>query len=123
MRFRFSDRSLKNLEGIDPKLRECVLIAIEFSEIDFSVVEGLRTMERQKQLFEAGASWTMKSYHLIGRAVDLYPYRKGKTDHSDEAYKLLARAMFRASQEIGVNVEWGGFWVDHEDKPHWQLVK
>lgn len=121
MPYKLGKKSLSNLVGVDERLVNCVLIAIELSECDFSVVEGLRTIERQKQLVEEGKSWTMDSYHLKGLAVDIYPWKDGKTDHSEQSYKQVAKALFKASQRLGLELEWGGFWKT-EDNPHWQLV-
>lgn len=120
--FKFGKKSLDQLQTVDPRLQAVVTLALELSEIDFSVVEGLRTLEWQKELVAAGKSWTLDSYHLRGLAVDLYPWRNGQTDHSNEAYNLIAKAMIRASQKLGVEIEWGGLWNETPDKPHWQLV-
>lgn len=51
---KFSKRSLNNLEGVHPKLRAVVEAALQRSEVDFTVVEGLRTYERQVQLKKDG---------------------------------------------------------------------
>ncbi len=118
--FKFGKGSLSHLENIQPELRACVELALTLSEIDFSVVEGLRSPARQVELFEEGLTQTLDSYHLVGRAVDLYPWT-GMTNHSPEAYKKLARAMFKASQRLGLEIEWGGLWTTFVDKPHWQL--
>lgn len=61
--FTLSERSKKALVGVHPNLVKVVEKAISDSLIDFTVVEGLRTLEKQKEYFERGASKTMKSYH------------------------------------------------------------
>ena len=38
------------------------------------VFEALRTLARQKQLVAAKKSWTLKSKHLEGKAIDLVFY-------------------------------------------------
>jgi peptidoglycan LD-endopeptidase CwlK len=73
MKRRFSNRSLNNLKGIHPDLRRVIDRALQDSPLDFVVIEGLRTLERQRQLVAAGASRTMNSRHLTGHAVDLMP--------------------------------------------------
>jgi len=117
----------KNLEGVNLDLICVVKKAIEITEVDFSVVDGLRTKEEQRQLVLEGKSWTMGSYHLAdetgkANAVDLYPWVNGETNHNSKYYKLIAKAMFRASQELKVIIEWGGLWGSREDMPHWQKV-
>jgi len=74
MSFQLSQRSLDRLKGVDPKLVEVVKRAIEITEVDFGVTEGLRTLERQKELVAKGASHTLKSKHIGGKAVDLVAY-------------------------------------------------
>ena len=59
------------LEGVHPDLVKVVHRAAALSDIDFTVLEGLRTVARQKQLVKAGASKTMNSRHITGHAVDL----------------------------------------------------
>jgi len=119
--FKLGKRSKANLEGIDDALRAVVEMAIQITDVDFSVVEGLRTLERQRELVEEKASWTMNSQHLRGRAVDIYPWVDGETNHETHYYNRIAKAMFKASQRLGVEMEWGGFWKQR-DKPHWELV-
>lgn len=71
-------RSLGRLEGVHPDLVRIVKTAASISDLDFTVLEGLRTVERQKELVKQGASKTMKSRHLTGHAVDLAPMINGK---------------------------------------------
>ena len=76
--YELSQRSLSRLDGVDERLVKVVCAAIKLSNVDFGVSEGLRTEERQKELVSKGASKTMKSKHLEGRAVDLVGYISGK---------------------------------------------
>ena len=46
--FVFSKRSLRNLEGVHPDLVRVVRRALELTEVDFVVVEGIRTEEKQR---------------------------------------------------------------------------
>lgn len=71
MTFALSQKSVDRLAGVHPKLVAVVNLAITISPVDFAVLEGLRTIERQKSLVAAGASKTMRSRHLTGHAVDL----------------------------------------------------
>lgn len=126
MAFRLGSKSKENLKGVHPDIVKVVERAIEISKVDFSVVDGVRTLEKQAEYVRTGASRTMDSYHLIqedgySHAVDLYPWVEGKTDHSPAYYNKLGRAMFKASQELGISIEWGGLWNGFVDLPHWQL--
>jgi peptidoglycan L-alanyl-D-glutamate endopeptidase CwlK len=121
--YKLGKASKRNLGGVDRDMQAVVYRAIEISEIDFSVVDGLRTIEEQEALLQAGKTWTLDSKHLSGEAVDIYPWVDGATSHDPEHYKKVAKAMFKASQQLGVELEWGGFWNEKQlDMPHWQKV-
>jgi len=121
--FKLSDKSLVKMKGVDPALVAVVTKAIELSPVDFGVTEGLRSVERQKELFKAGKSQTMKSRHIIGEAVDLVAYVNGKVDWTWKYYEQIARAMKQAAEELGIAIEWGGDWVSFKDGVHFQLEK
>ena len=69
--YKFHQRSLNNLSTVHPDLQRVMLEAITNSPYDFGVTEGLRTKERQQQLFDQGKSKTLNSRHLSGKAVDV----------------------------------------------------
>ena len=77
MSFKLSTRSLGKLEGVDSNLVAVVKCAIELTKVDFGVIYGMRTVEEQEKLVAAGKSQTMKSNHLVGKAVDLMAYVDG----------------------------------------------
>lgn len=109
-----SRASKARLEGVHPQLVEVVERAIELTGQDFSVTDGLRSLERQKALKASGASKTLNSMHLKqsdgwGHAVDLVPYLHGPRWEWPLIYPI-AVAMRRASQEFGVSLTWGGVW-------------
>lgn len=114
-------RSLSRLAGVHPDLVRVVKRAIEITAIDFTVVEGLRTLERQKELVAQGKSQTLKSRHLTGHAVDLAPYEGGTVHWDWPRFHRLAGAVSRAAIDCLVTVEWGGNWKSFPDGPHWQL--
>ena len=105
MSFVLGKRSLDRLKGVHPDLVIVVKRAIQLSAIDFTVLEGLRTKERQAQLVKAGASKTMNSRHITGHAVDLGALVGGEVRWDWSLYYKIARAMQLASQELGVPVE------------------
>lgn len=108
--FVLSDRSLKNLQGVNENLVKVVKRAIELSNTDFVVIEGLRTKERQRELLQKGATKTMNSRHLTGHAVDIVPIVDGKVSWNFNHYYPIAEAMATAADELGVRVRWGGSW-------------
>jgi len=108
--FALSERSLNRLEGVDERLVKIVCRAIEITDTDFGVVQGLRTLEEQKALVEKGASQTMKSKHLDGIAVDLVAYIGPKISWELNVYDNIAEAMQQAATEEGVAVRWGAAW-------------
>ena len=107
MAFKLSQRSLDRLEGVKPDLVNVVKRAIELTTVDFGVIEGVRTEERQKELVAKGASKTMKSKHLDGNAVDLMVYVDGRGCWELNLYDEVADAMRQAAIEEGVPVRWG----------------
>jgi len=103
-------RSLSRLEGVHPDLVRVVKKAAAMSDLDFTVLEGLRTVERQKQLFAQKATKTMNSRHITGHAVDLAPMIGGKVSWDWPLYHRLAEVMRAASLNEKVPIRWGGTW-------------
>lgn len=114
-------RSLSRLEGVHPDLVKVVHKAAAMSDMDFTILEGLRTLERQKVLYAKGATRTMKSRHLTGHAVDIAPVIDGQVTWDWPLYHKLAPIVKAAAVSVGVPIEWGGDWKSFKDGPHWQL--
>ena len=112
MTFELSSRSLGKLDGVDDTLVNVVKRAIELTKIDFGVTFGMRTLEEQAALFKAGRSQTMKSKHLVGRAVDLMAYVDGKGCWELNVYDDLCDAMKASAEELGVAIKWGAAWSE-----------
>lgn len=110
MAFKLSTRSLKNLEGVKPELIEVVKFAITVTRIDFGVTEGLRTVQRQRELVAAGASQTMNSKHITGNAVDVVAYIGPRISWELNLYDDIADAMRLGAIEVGVPLKWGAAW-------------
>lgn len=121
MTYVLGKRSLQRLEGVHPDLVRVVKRAITLTPVDFTVLEGLRTLARQKQLVASGASKTMNSRHLTGHAVDLGAYVDGSVRWDWPLYHKIAAAVKEAARLEGVPIEWGGDWRTFKDGPHWQL--
>lgn len=120
-RFILSKLSLSRLVGLHPDLVKIVKRAIEITEVDFRVGEGLRTVERQNQLKAAGATTTLNSRHLTGHAVDLIALVGGEVRWDWPLYHKIAAAMKQAAKELNIPLEWGGDWKTFKDGPHYQL--
>lgn len=119
---KFSARSLKNLNGIQPDLRRVIDRALQDSPLDFVVIEGLRTKKRQEELVASGASKTMNSRHITGHAVDLVPIGpNGKAAFDWPLYHKLGPAVKAAAEAEGVALVWGGDWASFRDGPHFEL--
>ncbi len=122
------------LDHVVPVLADVVRRAAEIGP-DMIVIEGLRTHERQTELYAQGrtapgkiVTWTMQSKHLTGHAVDLGPH---PLDWNNIAgFDAIANAMLRAASQLGVHLRYGGDWdgdgVRREkgetDSPHFELI-
>jgi peptidoglycan L-alanyl-D-glutamate endopeptidase CwlK len=102
----FGAESRANLEGVDGRLVLVCEAAIEI--MDFKVLDGVRTIEEQKINVARGKSWTMKSKHLEGKAVDLAPWPVNWND--TEMFCVLAGVMRAVAHIAGVRLRWGGDW-------------
>ncbi|EEO8517980.1 M15 family metallopeptidase [Salmonella enterica subsp. enterica serovar Rubislaw] len=119
--FKFSQRSENNLKGVNPDLVKIVRRALQLSPVDFGITEGLRTVERQRQLVAAGKSQTMNSRHISGHAVDVFAYPTSAGSWEWKYYEQIATAFKQAAKELNIPVEWGGDWKTLKDGPHFQL--
>ena len=127
--FKFSKRSLNNLKNVDKRL---IHICNELiNHIDFTVIEGHRSLERQLELYEQGYSQidgiTKKGKHnyLPSLAIDIIPYKKGHnpfdgSKESEEMFNTLAKEFKKVANELGYKITWGGDWR-MRDLPHFQL--
>lgn len=122
------------LDGVDPSLVSVVRRAAEIGP-DMIVIEGLRTKERQAELYAQGrtalgkiVTWTMESKHITAQAVDLGPH---PLDWNDTAgFDAISHAMFRAASQLGIHIRWGADWdgdgkpreKGETDSPHFELV-
>jgi len=131
MSFYLSKTSLKRLENIDKRLVKIVKNAIKETQVDFFVVEGFRTAERQNELFKKGLSeldgYNKKSAHQLGLAVDVCPLRNGqplwKLEGNEKEWLEIGRAMLRSARLLGVCLEWGLTYKigDGYDLPHFEI--
>jgi peptidoglycan L-alanyl-D-glutamate endopeptidase CwlK len=121
MSFSFGARSLKRLEGVHPDLVKVMKSAIACSTIDFTVLEGMRTLATQKKYFAAGATRTMNSRHLTGHAVDIAPVIGGVVRWDWPLYYDIAKVVKKCAVDLNIPIQWGGDWRSFKDGPHWEL--
>jgi len=108
-------RSLQNLSGVHPDMQAVVKKAIEITEVDFTVIEGIRHIDRQRQLLKEGKSTTLNSRHITGHAVDMVPW---PVDWEDlDRFETMAEAMKDAAEELDISIVWGGDWKSFYDAP------
>ena len=110
MTYYLGSGSLAELKGVKPELVAVVKRSIELTEQDFTVHDGLRTLEEQRRYVATGASTTMNSKHLTGDAVDLVPYINGKLRWEWPPIYKIAAAVAEAARELQVELRWGGVW-------------
>ena len=142
-KYKLSERSLKSLEGVNPNLVKVVERAIELTEQDFLVLEGVRSKEQCYINYGKGrtaaqcsakgvptnyaqpslskVTWLnnpLASKHVTGNAVDLVP---SPIDwNTISKFTTISKAMKQAAKELGVDLEWGGDWTK-KDYPHFEL--
>ena len=149
MAFRLSQKSLRKLNGVHPDLVKVVKRAIEITEEDFMVGEGVRSVATQRKYVRDGKSRTMNSRHLVAsngysHAVDLWLWKEGSVSwdtsdarsfytvsHDDDYvnYQEIGTSMLLASEELGIPIRWGADWdgdgqhTDHSfvDWVHFEL--
>ena len=119
--FDLGETSLKELLGVHEDLVAVVKRSIQLSVQDFAVHDGIRTLDEQKKLVQAGASQTLDSRHITGHAVDLVPYINGKLRWEWEPIYRIADAVRQAARELGIPLRWGGAWdigfTESQDSP------
>ena len=142
-KYKLSERSLNSLKGVNPNLVKVVERAIELTEQDFLVLEGVRSKEQCYINYGKGrtvsqcsakgvptkyaqpslskVTWLnnpLASKHVTGNAVDLVPYPINWNTISK--FTTISKAMKQAAKELGVDLEWGGDWTK-KDYPHFEL--
>ena len=101
--YRFGKRSKERLKGVKPELVNVLNELIKI--MDVTIIEGLRTEERQKELVMSGASKTKYSKHLEGKAVDLASYPIDWEDR--DRFHYMGGMIRGIAKQLNVNVRWG----------------
>lgn len=119
--YKLGSNSRKELQGVHPDLVAVVERAIQITEQDFTVFDGIRTAADQRALYNRKASQLdghkKISKHQVqsdgyGHAVDLVPWINGRPVWDWDAIYVIADAVVEAARELNVDLRWGGSW-DH----------
>ena len=113
--------SKNNLKGVHPDLVKVVERAISLTTVDFRVIEGLRSKQRQIELVNKGASKTLNSRHITGHAVDVVALVGGTVRWDWPLYDKIAKAFKQSAKELNIPIVWGGDWKTFKDGPHFEL--
>jgi len=104
--YKLGKKSQERLRGVNSQL---VNILFELVKImDITVIEGVRTQERQDKLVAEGKSKTKFSKHITGQAVDLAPYPIDWEDR--DRFHYMGGMLRGIAKQMGVDVRWGGDW-------------
>ena len=112
--FRFSKKSLAQLDTVDPRLKALAIQVLSVSPIDFTIVQGRRTVAQSAQNIKNGTSFLSdpsKSKHVTGEAIDFAPYVNGKLDWDDrEKFWTIAKLFKQEAEKMGIKVRLGADW-------------
>jgi peptidoglycan L-alanyl-D-glutamate endopeptidase CwlK len=118
----FGNDSKNYLSSIHPKLQRILQVAIK--SVNFSITEGHRTVERQKELLAEGKTKTLNSKHLTypSEAVDVAPYpypdlRKDNPNREKELLQVYYLIGFikGLAQAMDIKIKVGSDWNDDND--------
>jgi len=99
-------RSKQRLQGVDAKLINVLNEVVKY--FDITVIEGIRSQERQDELVAQGKSKTKFGKHVQGKAVDIAPYPIDWNARDDFHY--LGGFVLATAASMGVKIRWGGDW-------------
>ena len=109
--YKFGKRSRERLKGVDARLVNVLNELIKM--MDITVIEGLRSAERQKELLAKGATKVKYSKHMEGKAVDIAPYPID-WDNRDGFYYMGGMVRGIAKQ-LNIDIRFGGDWDSDGD--------
>jgi peptidoglycan L-alanyl-D-glutamate endopeptidase CwlK len=111
MIFKFSKSSISRLETVDPKLQTLAREVLKLSPIDFAITEGLRTPQRQAQLYRDRKTKTLNSKHLEGKAIDICPIIDNKLNYdSRDDIMFLAGLFYGVASQLNIEIRVGALW-------------
>jgi len=132
--FKYGKSSMRRLKTVNPEMQEIALKALEISEVDISIVDGLRTAQEQNKVYKSGNSeldgYKRVSSHQTGDAIDVVPWVPGIDVYDYNSTEVRAiwaevhRAFLRAAFLLGYKLELGVAYIINgkPDYPHIQKV-
>ena len=104
--YRFGKRSKERLKGVDVRLINVLNELIKI--MDVTIIEGLRSAERQEELLAKGATKVKYSKHMEGKAVDLAPYPIDWAER--DRFHYMGGMIRGIAKQLNVPIRWGGDW-------------
>lgn len=139
-RHAYGKSSREKLKGVHPDLVKFAEMLLDMSGYDLGISEGVRTLERQQELYAQGRTKPgcivtnvdgikYKSNHQIqsdgyGHALDIFVYNEnGRVDYRNTTMNYIgALGKMISFCYFNGNIQWGGDWTSPVDKPHWELI-
>lgn len=121
MSMTYDSRNRVNLDKLAPNTKKAAYQFYQYcidNKVDILIYETARTVEQQRKYLAEGKSQTMKSYHLVGQALDFVPVVKGETIWDGYSSAKVKKAIAYAKS---IGFEWGGDWKNFVDSPHLQF--
>lgn len=118
---KYHNRNVSNLNKLADNTKAAAFKWYQYcidNGIEVLIYETIRTVERQREYVRKGASQTMRSYHLVGQALDFVPIQSNGTEDWNGYNKEPWASAIRYAKQIGF--EWGGDWKGFVDSPHLQ---
>ncbi|NBT57503.1 M15 family peptidase [bacterium] len=100
------------LAFVHPELVRVFDEAVNFYSKKIRIIEGLRSVQRQNQLYLQGKTKTLDSRHLTGHALDLVTQDNGNILWDEPNAIQLAAAIRASAIKCGVPIRWGGCWQE-----------
>ena len=118
----YDTRNRKNLDKLADSTRKAAYEWYQYlldTGTEVLIYDTLRMKQQQEENVKNGVSQTMRSYHLVGQALDFVPVvdSKGGVDWNGYARADIQRAIERAKS---LGFTWGGEWRSFADQPHLQ---
>lgn len=122
---KFSNKSKEQLNTCHSSLIKLMNEAISRTKVDFSIIQGARTVEEAQDNYNRGVSTLDPSKGQYSKhiaplpdgsreksiAVDICPYVNGGLAWNDvKAFGYLGGLIEAIAQELSISIRWGGNW-------------
>jgi peptidoglycan LD-endopeptidase CwlK len=117
----YHTRNITNINKLGDATKAATLKWYQYCmdrKIEVLIYETIRTIEQQREYVRKGASQTMRSYHLVGQALDFVPIKANGLEDWNGYNKEPWASAIKYAKSLGF--EWGGDWRGFVDSPHLQ---